>query len=214
MRTDDLIVALAADAVPVEPLEPIAVRLLRWLAGAAVAVGAMVAIVGLRPGLAELVSRGAWLSETIVVVGAMGLAAVAMQASAVPGAAGARVWRVSAIGALAAWGVVLVWRLLSTSAAPIPALIGEPVHLGCALRIVIAAVIPGAIAWRQLRRAAPLHPGWTSALAALAALAAGAIAAALVCPLDRPAHGLIWHALPVVTLVGAAALIATAATRR
>ena len=50
----------------------------------------------------------------------------------------------------------------------------------------------------MIRRAAPLQPAWSGALAGFAAVASGAIAVHVACPFNDPAHTLLGHFAPVL----------------
>ncbi|MCC7042686.1 MAG: DUF1109 family protein [Acidobacteria bacterium] len=212
MRTEDLIVSLAGDARPVRLLEGPGVRFGRWSIAALVPALAALMLVGTRSDLAAAFSRASWAGEFGLIVMAGVLAGVAAQVSGVPGAAGTRAVRAGALVALAAWALAMVTRL-GAAPAPIAALLAEPAHAACAARIAAIALVPGAMAWWQLRRAAALQPGWSAALAATASLASGAAAAQLMCPLDHAAHTITWHLLPVAALAAAAGLVGSR-TRR
>jgi hypothetical protein len=212
VRTEDLIVSLAADARPVRLLEGRRVRFGRWSIAALVPTVVALMLVGTRSDLAAAFTRASWAGEFGLVVMAGLVAGFAAQSSGVPGAAGTRAMRAGALVALAAWALAMVTRL-GAAPAPLAALLVEPAHATCAARIAAIALVPGAMAWWQLRRAAALQPGWSAVLAATASLATGAAAAQLMCPLDHAAHTITWHLLPVVTLAAAAGLVGSR-TRR
>jgi hypothetical protein len=212
VRTEDLIVSLAADARPVRLLEGPGVRFGRWSIVTLVPTVAAVMVVGTRSDLAAAFTRVSWAGEFGLLVTAGLVAGLAAQLSGVPGAAGARAVRAGALAALAAWGLAMVARL-GEGPAPIAALLAEPAHAACAARIAAIALVPGAMAWWQLRRAATLQPGWSAALAATASLASGAAAAQLMCPLDHAAHTITWHLLPVAALAAAAGLVGSRARK-
>jgi hypothetical protein len=77
----------------------------------------------------------------------------------------------------------------------------------CVARVIGVGLLPGVLLVVMLRRAAPLRPRWTGALAAAAAMAAGAFAIQLVCPVDDAGHALLGHLGPVLAfgLTGALA---------
>jgi hypothetical protein len=208
VRTEDLIVSLAADARPVQLIESLGWRFGIWLASATVPAVVALGLIGTRADLAAAFSNAAWTGEfgLILLVGVC--AGVGAHVSGVPGAAGTRAARAGALVTMAAWALAMTTRLIAGAAAPAAALLTEPAHPACALRIAAIALVPGAMAWWQLRRAEALQPGWSAALAATASLAAGAAAAQLMCPLDQAAHMLTWHLAPVVVLVGITGVIA------
>lgn len=213
MRTEDLIIALASDARPVRVLRPPAVRLVSWMAIAAVACPTVAIAIGLRPDVAAMLASVPLASE--LALGALTIVTAAWAAflSSVPGARGARAFRVAAVAAVGVWMVAVALRLVS-GGAPLETLLGEPAHWACPWRIVAAALVPSAAAWWMIRRAAPLDPAWSAGLAALAALAAGAVAVPFMCPIHCAAHMLLWHMGPVAVLALVAAGVAAVRAQR
>ncbi|MEO7191519.1 MAG: NrsF family protein [Vicinamibacterales bacterium] len=198
MRTDDLIANLADGLAPVKPLSPPSVRFLWWCVLAAACGAAGVAVFGGRPGLGTLLRQPffAWL-----VVLPLGMAAVAAAAAlvlAVPGAERSRALRSSAVAVGGIWAVLLLAAVAragngfaNASHWPI-----------CVSRVVAIGLIPAVALLGMLRRAAPLRPAWASALAASAAMATGAAAIQLICPIDDAAHSLLGHFGPVLLMAG------------
>jgi hypothetical protein len=76
----------------------------------------------------------------------------------------------------------------------------------CFIRVIAIGLAPAIVLFNMLRRAAPLRLTWTSALAATAAMAAGAMAVQIVCPINDSAHGLLGHFGPVVAIALLAAV--------
>jgi hypothetical protein len=98
-----------------------------------------------------------------------------------------------------AWAAAVVWRF-AAAGGTWPEFAAEPWHLACALRMLVLGAVPAAAAFVMIRRAAPLEPRWTAALASLAALALGALGAQLDCPLGTAAHTLVSHVVPLAVL--------------
>lgn len=100
--------------------------------------------------------------------------------------------------ALAAWcgllfvplaGLVMLERLAAV----------QP-HPACAWQLATVAVVPASGLFWQLRRAAPYALLWTSAQAALASAAVGALAVQWIYGLNAAAHHLVWHLAPLLAL--------------
>jgi Negative regulator of sigma F len=171
-------------------------------------VTAGVLMFGVRPDAADAVRAMAWVAGAglaLVTAGVAGwLALAASQPGRLPGRA------VAAIGGgVAALWVAFELGRLAAGGAPLEALRAEGVDVVCGVRVAAMAALPAALLIRLVERGAPLRraPAW--GLAALAALAAGAAGVQLVCPIDRPAHLLLWHLTPAFAasaLTGLAAL--------
>ena len=212
MRTEDLIVSLAAGVSPVRVLPAPTRRLAGWLGVMALAAAAVVAFIGPRADLVSMLADRRLATELLLVVTTTIVAGWAAYLSSVPGAAGARVARTGALVALGAWLAMMATRLIAAPR-PLAALAGEPAYAACAGAIAVTALVPALMAWWQLRQAAVLQHGWSTGLAAAAALAGGAAAAQVWCPIDHAAHTLTWHAAPVVTMAAVAAIVAWARRR-
>jgi hypothetical protein len=200
------VVALVADARPVRVLASPVRRFGRWLLVAIATAWATTLAIGVRPDLGAMFARGPLAREFVLVALAAAIAGWAAFVSSVPGARGARVGYVAAIGAGVAWAVAVGARL-ALDGALWTAIVTEPAHAACPLRIAVAAAVPGTAAWLMIRRAAPLARRRSATLAALSALAAGAAAVQCMCPFDGAAHILLWHVAPVALGVGAAGLM-------
>jgi hypothetical protein len=147
-----------------------------------------------------LVQQGAALATGI-------MAARAAFASVIPGANN-RVWMMPAIGA-AVWSLSLVWAgvldlqavgtLGATSQSDWP----------CVASMTLGGLLVGApLAW-MLRRGAPLTPGLTAFLAALAALSFSNIEACLTRPHAFALTVLLWHGGTVAAVAALCALTGT-----
>jgi hypothetical protein len=200
-----VIARLARDARPVAPLPSPSARWITWALKAAAAAAIVTILLGLRH---DVVAR---LRDPRFIVAALVTLAVALSAAAgafvlsVPGAGSRRVVRAVPLLAASAWAALL-WLRLSTAGEPVTQLAATPWHPACVLLILSVGTLPGIWLFAMLRRAAPLQPLWTGALAALASLAFGALGTQFVCPIDAPGHQLLWHFTPVVliTFVGLA----------
>ena len=213
MRTDDLIVALARNAGPVTPLAPPSLRFVRWLAAMGTIAAAGVFFLGPRADLARALGDAIYDARlTITLVSAL-LAAVAAFVLSVPGHAKSSAQRVGPFLAAAAWAVLLS-VLLVQGGSPIQRVIAFPVNWPCGYKILGFSAIFGSALLTLLRRAAPLQPVWTSALAALAAATLAAAATQLICPVDDAAHQLVGHVLPVIGIALAGTGVGYGVVRR
>jgi hypothetical protein len=207
VRTEELIVKLAGEAAPVRPVPPFGLRFGGWLAVAAVAGVVAVSVAGgVRADLIARLSEKAYLLPLLfLLLGTVSAGASALTLS-VPGGAGSALGRWLPYAAVTGWGAWLAAGLASGGPA-IGQLIGEPGHSSCLVLMSATAAVPAVVLLSRVRRAAPLDAGWSGALAVLAAAGVGAVGAAVVCPIDRSAHQVIWHVLPVVALAAAGPIV-------
>lgn len=203
MRTEELIVQLARSAGPVEPLAPAMTRMVRWTAGAVLLVSLGVVIVGTRADAATVITQSSFALIVLLTMATALLSAAAALVLSIPGAERSRIQRWLPIIAGAAWAAWLGAALIAGGAAG-SRLLAMPVHVACILQITALGLLPALVLMGMIRRAAPLEAGWNAGLAALAALALGAVGTQFICPIDDPAHLLVGHFMPVA-LVGAAA---------
>jgi hypothetical protein len=199
VRTEELIVRLAADAAPVRRLPSISARLGGWFLVVLPVVAVFVAVVGPRPDLATRAAAPAFLVSALTLA-ALGLvSAAAALVSSVPGHERSRLAHVLPPLLIGVWAVALFIRLVAGRAVG-GQLSAEPVHAACAFQISLMALFPAVALFRFVRSGASLAPGWSGMLALAASLAAGAVGSAVICPIDRAAHEALWHLLPVVSL--------------
>lgn len=202
MKTEDLIADLANRATPVRPLAAPGIRALGWAAVAAVCVALSVLVFGARPDLARRFAEPEFLSIALIAFATSVLAVLAALVLAIPAAERSPILRVFTATAALAWAVTLLAAMLMNGHG-----FSEVSHWYiCFARAIGVALIPGVLLVGMLRRAAPLRPVLTSALALSGATAMGALAMQLVCPIDDAGHALIGHFGPVVALgaIGAA----------
>jgi hypothetical protein len=208
MKTDDLIEQLGRDVSVARPLPAPGIRTALWTVWAvtflvvvAVMMFAVMPWAGVAPTPLHLVQQGAALITGI-------WAARAALASVVPGPSN-RVWVMPAIGA-GLWGLSLLWAAVldlqvsgtlgATSQSDWP----------CVVSMTLGGLVVGApLAW-MLRRGAPLTPGLTGFLTALAALSFANIEACLTRPHAFALTVLLWHG---GTVAAVAALCAVTGRR-
>lgn len=196
MKTDELIAHLASRAAPVQPLPSPAVRILVWSSVAVACAAAGIVIFGARPDLVVVLSEPTFMWPLIAAIVTAGVAASASLVLAVPGAERSPALRGSSLTLGALWALMLVVFLVRAG----HGFAGADHWPICFIRAIAVGLAPGIVLFAMLRRAAPLRITWTSALAATAAVAAGAIAAQISCPIDDAAHALLGHFGPVLAL--------------
>ncbi len=201
-----VIARLARDAAPVTPLPSPFVRWSVWTLTAIVSGTIITILLGLLPRLRPVVDapvRDPGFLLAALVTGGLALAAAGGAfVLSVPGAMRDRIARVVPLLAAIAWAALL-WMRLVTIGDPLPQIAATPWHPVCIFLILSVSALPGASLFVMLRRAAPLRMRWTGALAALAVLAIGALGTQFVCPINAPAHQLVWHFVPVIVLMSA-----------
>jgi hypothetical protein len=168
-----------------------------YLVVVAVMMFAVMSSAGVTPTPLYLAQQGAAL-----VTGVM--AARAAFVSVIPGANN-RVWVLPAIGA-AAWGVSLLWAgVLDPHTAGTLGVTSQS-DWPCVASMTVGGLLVGApLAW-MLRRGAPLTPGLTAFLAALAALSFANIEACLTRPHAFALTVLLWHGGTVAAVAAVCAL--------
>jgi hypothetical protein len=204
MKTDELIDRLGRNVTVTRPLPAPGIRTALWTVWAvgylvvtAVMMFAVMSSAGVTPTPLYLVQQGAALVTGI-------MAARAALASVIPGASN-RVWAMPAIAA-AVWGLSLLWAgvvdlqvsgtLGMTSQSDWP----------CVVAMTIGGLVVGAPLVWMLRRGAPLTPGLTAFLAALAALSFANIEACLTRPHAFALTVLLWHGGTVAAVAALCAL--------
>jgi hypothetical protein len=134
------------------------------------------------------------------------LAAFCALVLGIPGAERSPAQRALPFLAAAAW-IGGLTALLQAGGDAMGRVLSLPIHPLCIIEIAALGIVPGWTLFTMLRRAAPLQPGWTAALATLAAVAMGAAGTQLLCPIDDPAHHLVGHVAPVALFAGIGALL-------
>jgi hypothetical protein len=204
MKTDELIDRLGRNVTVARPLPAPGIRTAMWTAWAvsclvvgAVMMLAVTSSAGMPPTPLVLVQQGAALATGI-------MAARGALASVIPGANN-RVWALPAIGSMV-WGFSLLWGgaldLQTSGTFGVASQSDWP----CVVSMMVGGLAVGApLAW-MLRRGAPLTPGLTALLAALAALAFANIEACLTRPHAFAATVLLWHGGTIATVAALCAL--------
>lgn len=205
MKTDDLIVALTADAETVSP--PIKRTL--WLAAGVGAVGAAIlffSILGLRPNLAASLAEPRflfkWLLTLTLVASAMVLVLQLARPETVPGA---RFLALVAAPALLAAGIGA--ELISMPSSDwVRNLLGSNA-LFCMVFIPMLSALPLAALIYALRQGASAQPALAGAVAGLAAAGIGATLYATHCQDDSPLFMAVWYVVAVIIVSFAGAIL-------
>lgn len=198
--TDRLIRGLTSDLTPVRRLAAPGWRALAWLAVVAAIAAALAAFADL-PAMWERLTAAPdmWLAvigSTLTAV----LAALAVFELSLPDRS--RAWALLPLPAALLWilasglGCLRTWFVPDTHVA----VMGEA--RDCLVFIVGLSVPLSALLIVMLRRACPLQPGLTAAMAGLAAAAAAATLLNFFHPFDAAATDLVVHAVAVALVIG------------
>ena len=194
MKTEDLIANLVSQVEPVRPLPPPAIRLFQWFLVAIVCAAAGIMLFGARPDLGSALGQPAYLATAMLALATAILSAASAFVLAIPAAERSPGTRAMAAILIGLWITTLVVAIL-------PA--GQGLTFGsheaaCFSRAIAIGLVPAGALFMMLRRALPLRLAWTGGLAAVAAIATGALAVQIICPIDDAAHALLAHFGPVV----------------
>ncbi|MBR2118407.1 MAG: DUF1109 domain-containing protein [Afipia sp.] len=205
MKTDDLVAALSTR------IEPVDRRLVNWtmgialLAAAAVALGLMLAGLGIRADLMTARALTFLVLKLAFTAGAVGVSSIYLVRLARPG--GER--RTSSIRIMMPFAAIVLLAAISLGLAPSShwdeMVMGDQ-WLECLLSIPIIAIVPFAIIVAAVRRAAPTNLARTGAVAGLIAGGVSAMAYALHCTDDSLPFVAVWYGgtIALCTLAGAA----------
>jgi hypothetical protein len=204
MKTDELIDRLGRDVTVARPLPAPGIRTAVWVVWAvsylvvvAVMMFAVMSSAGVTPTPLYLVQQGAALVTGI-------MAARAALASVIPGANN-RVWALPAIG-VATWAAALLWAGVLDLQASATFGVTSQSDWPCVVSMTVGGLVVGAPLVWMLRRGAPLTPGLTALLAALAALSFANIEACLTRPHAFALTVLLWHGGTVAAVAALCAL--------
>ncbi len=204
MKTNELIVHLAKSAGPVSPLRSPWIRLAQWMACATALAAAAILAIGPRADLSSAITRPVFAVSLFALLLAAVLSAATAFVLSVPGMERSPLERalpiVAAVGWPAAWLIVMKLNAAGRGNVRI-------FHAACAIEIAVLAALSGWLLVAMLRRAAPLRPAWTAAIASLAAVTIAAAATQIICPIDAASHQLVGHVL-VAAVVGLAGFMA------
>jgi hypothetical protein len=200
MKTDDFIEHLARGVTPVAPFPRPWRRAAIWLAGAAVYVAVLAMMM---TSSADMSANYVWrfLLTQVAAIVVSAAAAAAAFASIVPGSS-SRVLLWPSIPLVLWIGVLLVGSVQEWQATGAAGLAPAREWL-CVAMIGIGGALPALALARMLRDGAPLTPGITTALVALAAAGLSNVGACISHPHTSSAVVLLWHGATVAALVAA-----------
>lgn len=207
MKTDQLISALAADAVPVSTRQADRRFVLNLLLGAVASAVAMQLFLGVRPDLATAALLPMFWVKLAFPASLAGVAAVGLWRLGHPGV---RLGRVAVIGG--ALPVAMLWALAGAAlvvAEPAQrlALILGRTWLECLVSIAMLSIPVLWIALRAVRALAPTRPALAGGCAGLFAGAAAAFAYALHCPELQAPFLAVWYVAGMLVPSGVGTLV-------
>lgn len=204
---EDLIRGLTAGLEPVRRLAPPSLRALAWLAAVAAIAGALACFANLTEVWHRVTAAPDMWLAVLGAIATMVLAALAAFELSLPDAS--RAWGLLPLPAALLWiaasgfGCLRAWVLPETHVA----VMNEA--RDCLMFIVGLSVPLSGLLIVMLRRACPLQPGLTAAMAGLAAAAAAATLLNFFHPFDAAATDLVVHAVAVSLVVVASRAIGT-----
>lgn len=204
MRTEELIARLAVGLTPVRPLPPPGLQTIAWLAFAGLVLGAAVAWHGLRPDLAERMSRPHEVLQLAASLATGAAAAYAAFLLARPDRPLA--WALLPVPPLAVWVGSLGVGCLADLARMGPEAFALGTSWGCFNFIVLLSLpLSAGLVW-AMRRADRLRPTPVLALGGLAAASLCSAGLSVSHPLDAALMVLLWHGAGLAAVVGGSAL--------
>jgi len=206
MKTDDLIAALAADAVPVDSSRADRRFFARAGLAALVVLGAVLLLLGPRPDLASAVLLPMfWLKLAFPA----SLAIAALMVLRRLGYPGMRLGRAPvgiALPVVVVWMMACVVLLAAPAGERIPLVLGET-WLACPVSIALLSLPATALVFWAIRELAPTRLTLAGGVAGLFGGAAAALAYALHCPEMQAPFLAVWYVLGMLIAAGAGALL-------
>lgn len=203
MKTEDLIVALSADATPAR--DP-GSRLARALPPAlAVSLAALVLLWHLRPDLLAVPGSVAVL-KTLTPL-ALALATLLLVGGLTRPEARPRAEAAPLVLLLAALAAALVWGLATTSPAQIATLLDTTDFGNCLISVPVLAALPLAATLWAMRAGAPRNPALAGATAGMIAAGGAAAVYSLHCPHDALMYFMGAYVTAMALVVAAGALL-------
>ena len=204
MQTELLIARLARQAGPVRVNATLNVVWARWVLVSVVSAAAGLCYYGLRRDAVAQLASAEFLARALVTTLVAMFAARHALRWGVPGMEPDGRRRYVPEIALVTWACLLMAPLVGV--AMLDRIAAVRWHPACAWQLATVAVLPASWLCWQLRRAAPYALLWTSAQAALASAAVGALAVQWICGLNASAHHLVWHLAPMLAVTAVLAL--------
>lgn len=200
MDTNELVSKLVDDLNPVKPLPSAKCCSIYWIGMAAFLVVVTVIVLGgVRPDFLEVIRRPVFLFENFAMLVAGLLAASVAFQLRVPQAVITLPIKGLLIAASAIWIFEVIRCYLNAeNLAPEARLdFAHYIH-DCLIDLTLIMVIPAAFMFFMLKKGATTQALWAGYAALLATASLAALGMRYLCPVDDPAHLLVWHFLPVL----------------
>jgi hypothetical protein len=207
MKTDDLIERLSRDVTVVKPLPAPGMRTAVWVVWAVGYLFVVAMMMFAVMSSAEVVPTSLYLVQQAAALVTGIMAARAALVSVIPGLNN-RVWIMPAVGA-GVWILSLLLAGVLDQQASGTLGVTSQSDWPCVVSMTVGGLIVGTPLVWMLRRGAPLTPGLTALLVALAALSVANIEACLTRPHAFAATVLLWHGGTVAAFVALCALTGT-----
>lgn len=195
----NLISELSKDCTPVKPLPNPLLRFVRWLLISCLCIGAGVSLVGIRQDVKLAVSNMNFIVQSLFIFGLSLSSALGAFMLSVPSerkSAWAKYFPIVPVGL---WLCALFLNVGVDFVRQVSFEFGMN-GMYCFGEIILFALVPAALIFAMLRKAAPINQTWSGFLALISAGSLAAIGSQLTCSSTDPLHLLIWHYLPVVSI--------------
>lgn len=202
MDTEALIARFAAEGAKKPLPHPLAIAG-KWLALLAVYFVIVTLVTGFRPDLATKWTQAFYLLELVGMLATGITAAIAASFLALPDVGG-RPWvKFVPLIPIMMLGLLLMESIASGNAMPLIECI-QMQRYDCLARIALFSLVPAAVMFVAIQRAAPTRCCWAGSMAGLSTASFGYVLLRLVDTADDPSALVIWHLIPVmlVTMVG------------
>lgn len=190
-KADYLIKELASDLKPVQVVRFQLADLLKIMATGLLCVFAAITILGLRVDISEQVLNVKFIFDTAIFLMLGALSIMAAFSLSVPSLRNRAVYRLPIL----VFGLILVGSGYSFLTATSPLL-----YLGhgfsCVYEIISISILPAAILFYFICRAAALKRDFVGVLVLMSGLSFGLLGVQFTCIDNTPMHILIWHILP------------------
>ncbi|RMG39161.1 MAG: DUF1109 domain-containing protein [Candidatus Dadabacteria bacterium] len=199
-ETSEFIERIVKDGEAVKPVAPPLTRFLFWILSALVLIICGILIIGPRTDLSLIINSKRFILETFLLAVLVVLSGATALSLSIPDESYGRLRIVLPTITLAGWLTIITYHLgCNCYVAGYSALNPGP-GLRCTAGILMIGIIPGIILFFLIKRAAPVNLRLVGFFSFLSLLAVGALALQFICDNPNPAHVLVWHVLPVVTI--------------
>lgn len=212
MDTADLIQSLAANVTPVKRLRPPLLRAALWLLLAAVLMGMLTAIHGLRPQFAERMQDSVFLTGMLASLVTGVLAAITTFMVSLPDRS--RLWLLLPVPPLLVWMSNIGYQCFAGWVSLPPGAVTVEAASSCVATLVLTSLPLSLVMLVMLRYAALLRPVSVILVGSLAVSAITSTALSMFHPLDATVMVLGWNLGTAVLFTGIAALFGRRVSRR